>query len=137
MWKSLTKSGYCRTFPLVKNTLSLYLLSCSLLSGVEAWKSLITRRETKIGQISTPISSNKIIRHRGSSLGYEKEGFRVRQYILRSKPFSCNIFLPTGREITQKCQQKQNAFFIPRISLLNLRCFVAEVRWLFLVIPQK
>ena len=30
-----------------------------------------------------------------------------------------------------------NNCFIPDICLLNLRCFVVEVKWLFLVIPQK
>ena len=30
-----------------------------------------------------------------------------------------------------------NNCIIPDISLLNLRCFVVEVKWLFPVIPQK
>ena len=38
---------------------------------------------------------------------------------------------------TQKYQLKQNNCFIPRINLLTLRCFVAEVRWLFPVNRQK
>ena len=81
-----------------------------------------------IGQISTPISTKKIIRHRGSAVDYGKGGFRLCQYILPSKPFSCNVFSFTSREMTQKCQQKQNNYLIPRISLLNLLCFVVEVR---------
>ena len=38
---------------------------------------------------------------------------------------------------TQKYQLKQNNCLIPRINLLTLRCFVAEVRWLFPVNRQK
>ena len=51
--------------------------------------------------------------------------------------FAANLFHATSRVMTQKCQQKQNDYFIPRISLLDLLCFVVEVRWLFPVIPQK
>ena len=61
-----------------------YLLSSTPLRGVEVWKSLITRRDTKIGLISTLTSTKKIIRPRGSTVGYGKGGFRLCQYILRS-----------------------------------------------------
>ena len=50
---------------------------------------------------------------------------------------AANLFHATSRVMTQKYQQKQNDYFIPRISLLNLLCFVVKVRWLFQLISQK
>ena len=44
-------------------------------------------------------------------------------------------FPPTARDA--KISAKTDNCFIPRINLLTLRCFVAEVRWLFPVNRQK
>ena len=38
---------------------------------------------------------------------------------------------------TTTTNNNNNNCFIPDISLLNLRCFVVEVKWLFPVIPRK
>ena len=65
-----------------------------------------------------------------------KLSFSLRQYKLRCRPFWCGFLVHPLPE-TQKCQLKQNNCFIPRINLLTLRCFVAEVRWLFPVNGQR
>ena len=65
-----------------------------------------------------------------------KLAFLLCQYKLRCRPFRCDfLFHPLPK--TQKYQLKQNNCFLPRINLLTLRCFVAEVRWLFPVNRQR
>ena len=59
-----------------------------------------------------------------------KLAFLLCKYKLRCGTFWCDfLFYPLPE--TQKYQLTQNNCFIPRINLLTLRCFVAEVRWLF------
>ena len=58
------------------------------------------------------------------------------KYFVANFFYAVFFFFLTTREISQKCQKKQYYSFIPRINLLNLRYFVAEVRRLFPVNRQ-
>ena len=51
--------------------------------------------------------------------------------------FHAMFFHHCPRNETEMSAKKKKNCFTPRTGLLNLRFFVAEVRWLLPVIPQK
>ena len=65
-----------------------------------------------------------------------KLAFLLCKYKLRYGTFWCDFLFHPLPE-TQEYQLKQSNCFIPRINLLTLRCFVAEVRWLLPVNNRK
>ena len=75
----------------------------------------------------------EIVKRRESALGCDKADIVILPVIA---DLSNQIFIHVLPEI-QKCQLEQNNYFLPHINLLTLRCFVAEVRWLFPLNCQK
>ena len=114
--------------------------------GVEVGKVGLQDVSPKVGQISTPMSTTKNIKHRESTVGYEKGGhFDCECTYFVANLFNAMFFArcpKNGPELsttttTTTNNNNHHHCFIPDISLLNLQRFVVEVKWLFPVIPQK
>ena len=92
-------------------------------------KRKLNHRNVKV-YVIYHFNNNSYISERAPYL-ITKLAFLLCQYNINSVTDLFNAIFFHPQPETQKCQLKQNNCFIPRINLLTLRCFVAEVRWLF------
>ena len=81
-------------------------------------------------------TQKKFVKLRKSTVPYDEADIFIVPIELRCRRFSMQFLFHPLPQI-KKYQLKQNYYFIPRINLLTLWCFVSEVRRLFSVNRQK